>query len=188
MARHSNPEVEARIVAASRKLWHAGGEEALSMRAIARAAGTNTPAVYRRFRDREDILRALVATYQAEVFRELEPATSVADLLDRVLRFGMRRPREYELMFSGLVARITNERPNLDFAILRISSWLGENPDDNRELAMALWSLAHGLIMLRLSNTMREQEYPTAVAAFHRAVEILIENRDELKGKRTEGS
>jgi len=63
MARHSDPEVEVRILRAARDLWHEGGEAALSMRAVAKAAGTNTPAVYRRFRTREDILRALVLRY-----------------------------------------------------------------------------------------------------------------------------
>ena len=31
MARHSDPEVEARILRAARDLWHQGGEAALSM-------------------------------------------------------------------------------------------------------------------------------------------------------------
>lgn len=182
MSRQINPNVEIRIIAAARKLWHTGGEEALSMRAIARAARTNTPAVYRRFRDREEILRALVASYQAEIFREVEPATSIPDLLNRVLQFGLRQPREYKLMSSGLLARVTKERPNVDRAILRISSWLGGTPDDNLALAMALWSLMHGLIMLKISGTMREEEYPAALAAFHKAVGVLVENRAKLNG------
>ena len=52
MPRQIDPEVEGRIIQAARKLWHKGGEKALSMRAVAKAAGTNTPAVYRRFRNR----------------------------------------------------------------------------------------------------------------------------------------
>ena len=183
MPRQINPDVEGRIVAAARKLWHTGGEEALSMRAIARAARTNTPAVYRRFRDREEILRALVASYQAEIFREVEPATSIPDLLNRVLQFSLRQPREYQLMSSGLLARVTKRRPNVDRAILRISAWLGGTPDENRGLAMALWSLMHGLIMLRISGTMREEEFPVAMDSFHKAVEILVENRAKLYGE-----
>ena len=67
MPRHSDPELEGRILNAARKLWHKGGETALSMRAVAKAAGTNTPAVYRRFRTREQILRALVQILPAAV-------------------------------------------------------------------------------------------------------------------------
>ena len=181
MPRHTNPEVEGRIIAAARKLWHAGGEEALSMRAIARAARTNTPAVYRRFRDREEILRALVATYLEQLFREVEPATSVPELLDRVLQFAMNQPREYELMTSGLLARVTKARPALDLATLKAASWLGGTPDENRKLVLCVWAMMHGLIMLRISGTMQEEEFPLAVAAFHRAVQILVENRGKVQ-------
>ena len=182
MPRHTNPEVEGRIIAAARKLWHAGGEEALSMRAIARAARTNTPAVYRRFRDREEILRALVATYLEQLFKEVEPATSIFELLNRILEFAMRQPREYQLMTSGLLARVTKSRPALELATAKTASWLGGTPDENRKLVLCVWSMMHGLIMLRISGTMLEEEYPASVAAFHRAVEILVERRDRLHG------
>ena len=59
MARQPDPDLEDHILNAARKLWKKGAGKALTMRAVARAAGTNTPAVYRRFPRREDILRAL---------------------------------------------------------------------------------------------------------------------------------
>lgn len=184
MPRQINPEIHARIVAAARKLWHKGGEDALSMRAIARAAHTNTPAVYRRFRDRQEILHALVATYLDQLFKEVEPATSVSDLLNRVLEFAMRQPREYQLMTSGLLARVTKLRPAVELAAAKTASWLGGTPDENRKLVLCVWSMMHGLILLRISGTMREEEYPLAVASFHRAVEILVEKRDKIDGIR----
>src|SRR5215469_11994502 len=180
MPRQSNPEVEARIVAAARKLWHKGGEEALSMRAIARAARTNTPAVYRRFRDRDEILHALVATYQAEIFQEIEPAASVSDFVDRVLRFALQSPREYQLMSSGVAARVSKSRPNFEQAILKASFWLGGTPDENRNIVTTIWAMIHGLIMLKIAGSVREQEFPAAVAALHHAVEVLVENRQRL--------
>ena len=182
MPRHINPDVEGRIVAAARKLWHAGGEEALSMRAIARAARTNTPAVYRRFRDREEILQALVATYLEQLFKEVEPATSVSELLNRVLHFAMRQPREYELMTSGLLARVTKSRPALELATAKTAAWLGGTSEEHRKLTLCVWSMMHGLIMLKISGTMREEEFPAAVAAFHKAVDILVEGRGKLDG------
>jgi len=60
MARRPDPELEERILKAARHLWKKGSGKALTMRAVARAARTNTPAVYRRFPHRDDILRALV--------------------------------------------------------------------------------------------------------------------------------
>src|SRR6266571_3778489 len=80
MLRHVDPEVEGRILQAAQKLWHKGGEKALSMRAVAKAARTNTPAVYRRFRNREEILRALVTYYQQEFFKVLQPCRSLQEV------------------------------------------------------------------------------------------------------------
>jgi AcrR family transcriptional regulator len=60
MPRHPDPELEKRVLDAAQKLWHGGGDKTLSMRALAKAARTNTPAIYRRFKDRKDILRALL--------------------------------------------------------------------------------------------------------------------------------
>ncbi|PYP82066.1 MAG: TetR/AcrR family transcriptional regulator, partial [Blastocatellia bacterium AA13] len=55
MPRQPDPELEGRILHAADVLWRRGGEQALTMRAVAQAAGTNTPAVYRRFKNREDL-------------------------------------------------------------------------------------------------------------------------------------
>src|SRR5438876_2042281 len=113
MPRHSDPELEGRILFAARKLWHKGGETALSMREVARAAGTNTPAVYRRFRTKEDMLRALVRWYQQQFYDELLHCRTLPEVADCALDFALQQPREYELLMSGLLARMTKERPNV---------------------------------------------------------------------------
>jgi AcrR family transcriptional regulator len=57
--RQSDPYLEQNILEAASRLWARGGEKSLTMRAVAKAAGTTTPTVYERFRDRDDILRGL---------------------------------------------------------------------------------------------------------------------------------
>src|SRR6266508_2314785 len=141
MPRHSDPELEGRILHAARKLWHKGGETALSMRAVAKAAGTNTPAVYRRFRTREQILRALVHSYQAELFSAIEPCRSLQEVAQCYLDFALRYPREYQVIMSGLLARITKERPNLNFVLNRCAEWLGGSAEGHEGLVLASWSL-----------------------------------------------
>jgi AcrR family transcriptional regulator len=183
MPRHSDPEVEGRILEAARKLWHKGGENALSMRAVAKAAGTNTPAVYRRFRNREEILRALVGHYQQELFKVLQPCGSLQELSQAYLDFALRRQREYELLNSGLVLRVSKTRPNLDFAIARSSEWLGGGPGAHAALVFAIWALAHGTAMLKLSGSVRDEDFPKMRAAFARAIDILVANEKELRKK-----
>src|SRR5215472_12898796 len=138
MPRRINPELENRILQAARTLWHRGGETALNMRAIAKAAGTNTPAVYRRFRKREDILRALVELYQRELFERLQPCRSLHEMAQVFLKFALERPREYELMMSGLLARMAQGRPNLDFVIGRATEWFGGARAENEALVYGL--------------------------------------------------
>ena len=60
MPRQPDPDLEDRILKAAQALWKRGGDKALTLRAVARAAGTNTPAVYRRFKDRRDLVRSLL--------------------------------------------------------------------------------------------------------------------------------
>jgi len=181
MPRHSDPNLEGRIIGAARKLWHKGGEKALSMRAVAKAAGTNTPAVYRRFRTREQILRALVKSYQEELFRLVEPCRSLQEIAHCYLDFALHRPREYQLIMSGLLARMTKERPNVEFVLNRAAEWLGGSPGDHKGVVFAIWSLVHGIAMLRITGTLRDEDFPVARAAFAKSVEVLVENVQRLR-------
>ena len=181
MPRHSDPEVEGRILKAARKLWHKGGESALSMRAVAKAAGTNTPAVYRRFRSREEILRALIKDYQRQLMEEVVPAQSPQEIAERILRFALGRPREYQLITSGLLARMTRERPAVDFVAARVAELMGGTAKDHQNLILAVWALVHGMALLQISGTLRAADHARASAAFTQAIRILIENENNLQ-------
>jgi AcrR family transcriptional regulator len=171
MARHSDPDVEERILQAARKLWHKGGERALNMRAVAKAAGTNTPAVYRRFRNREEILRALVSYYQRETFKVFQRCRSLEELGQAYIDFVLRHPREYLLMNSGLLGRVSKDRPNLDFVIA------------HAPLVFALWAMAHGTAMLKVSGSVLEEDFPRLRAAYTRAIDVLVGNERKLRSQ-----
>lgn len=181
MPRHSDPELEGRVLHAARRLWHKGGEKALSMRAVAEAAGTNTPAVYRRFRNREEILGALVRSYQMELSEALALCQSLTEMVQRYLDFALSHPREYELIMSGLLARKSKTRPNVEFVADRLSEWLGGSADEHRALVFTLASLAHGTAMLKITGTIPEDDFPRVRAVFSVAVQVLVENEEKLR-------
>jgi AcrR family transcriptional regulator len=181
MARHSDPELEIRILRAARDLWHEGGESALSMRAVAKAAGTNTPAVYRRFRTREDILRALVVRYQRQLYQQLVGCRSLPEIAKAFLDFALRQPREYELMMSGLLGRMTEERPNIDLLAHRCAEWMGGSARDHEELVLAIVAHAHGTAMLRLSGLFPKADAKRLQAVFQWSVSTLASNRKSLR-------
>src|SRR5580658_2943074 len=79
LPRQADPQLEQRILDAACRLWSRGGEKALTMRGVAKAAGTTTPTVYERYRDRRDILRALRMQTRAELFAALTRTRSLSE-------------------------------------------------------------------------------------------------------------
>jgi len=181
MPPRADPELENRILAAARRLWHKNGEAALTMRAVAKAAGTNTPAVYRRFRDRDELLLALVESFQMDLFRSLEPCRSLSEFGECYFDFALQRPREYELLMSGLLARIRKRRPNFDLLRKRCAEWLGGTPDKYEDLAVALFCFGHGAVMLILTRNLPPEDVQQVKAVFARSINVLVANAGKIR-------
>lgn len=181
MPRHVDPDVERRIVLAARKLWHKGGEKSLSMRAVAQAAGTNTPAVYRRFRNRADILGTLVELYQKELFDALEPCRALQEMAHCYLQFALRHPKEYTLLMASPTARGIEGRPNLNLALHRCAQWFGGRPEQYLPLVHAIVSLIHGHAMLKISGYEPWATAAESQAALDKALDILVANQGQFQ-------
>jgi AcrR family transcriptional regulator len=189
MARPPDPDLEDRILDAARRLWKKGVGKAVTMRAVARAAGTNTPAVYRRFRSREDILRAVWQQTRQEIFQQLEPSPSVEEACDRYLDFALSHPHEYELYYlhehelfvSGKPAREVSEkpssrpkRPSEELMKGKLAAQLGGSPDDYTRLSLALWAMLHGTVMLLISKTIPPQHATEMRSVCRTSVKMLL--------------
>lgn len=190
MPRPSNPDLEERIIKAATKLWKKGGEDALTMRAVARAAATNTPAVYRRFRDREDILRTLLQRIRLEFAAALEGAASPAEACERYMDYAMSHPHEYELFYQyeyelfysprslRAGARNTMGRPARDAMMRKLAEKFGGAPVDHARLTTSLWMMAHGAAMLIIAKTVLPEDAAQARAVFTASVAALLERPD----------
>jgi len=151
MPRTPDPLLEARILDAAEELWLAGGEDALSMRAIAERVGTHTPRIYSRFKDKEQLLRALRSRVVARLRATLADATSLRDGFTRYLDFAATRPFEYRLLFGpGFRQRATPGEPG---PLLVLQSGLartyGGEPAAYRRTALSIWALLHGAATLQ---------------------------------------
>ena len=175
MPRHADPQLEQRILSAAERLWRKDGERTLTMRAVARSAGTTTPTVYERFRNRDEILRALILRSQARLYREIEPSRSLAELWARMLAYCCEFPHEYELLSSDLIAKLEHPRPNLEFALARAAEWFGGRPNDHYPLILALWSLLQGTIALL--KTLPHKQHGATLSSATTAARVLIRNR-----------
>ena len=183
MPRAADPELESRVLKAAQKLWAAGGQKSLTMRAVAQAAGTNTPAVYRRFRDRRALLRALLQHHQAALAVLIRKCNSLQEIAHCVLNYALEHPREYELIASRFVITSHMPRPNFEYVVQKAAEWLGGKPEQHRLMIIAVWSLVHGTAMLLINDVIPEHEAKVR-AAFSIAVEELVRNHARFTKKR----
>ncbi|HEV2324512.1 MAG TPA: TetR/AcrR family transcriptional regulator [Terracidiphilus sp.] len=150
MPRHPDPDLEQRILGAASRLWARGGEKSLTMRAVAKAAGTTTPTVYERYRDREDILRALRLQTRSELFTALSRTRTLRDAVQRQLEFALANSHAYEVLFDGVGQPPSLYEPWPSFNLMRerLAQQIGGTPREHNRLILAIWSLMHGTAML----------------------------------------
>jgi AcrR family transcriptional regulator len=167
MPRHPDPDLEERVLKAADGLWKRGGERALTMRAVARAAGTNTPAVYRRFKNREDLIRGLLLRIASRLRQQFSQSGTIEEMAEAYVEYALKIPNEYELFYShgglmsprkgrGAPRPIRESRPNFAFTEERLAENFGGTPEDQTQTALTLWALLHGTCMLLLSNSIPE--------------------------------
>ena len=152
MPRQADPQLEQRILDAACRLWSRGGEKGLTMRGVAKAAGTTTPTVYERYRDREDILRALRIQTRIELFTALTRTRSLVQACERYLEYALENPHAYGVLFDGFARPPSLHEPWPSFNLMRtrLAQRLGRSPRKHTRLMLSLWSLMHGTAMLMI--------------------------------------
>ena len=183
MPRHPDPDLEERILNAARKLWKRGAEKSLTMRAVAKAAGTNTPAVYRRFKNRRDILHGLMGRLQKDVADAVRPCQSPEEACERYVEFALSHPHEYELFFEHAYqlprpaqGPIREHRPTMALVEAKLTERLGGSPEDHTRLALALWALSHGTAMILISKSIPPEHAPELRSVFSSTLKMMIRN------------
>lgn len=183
MPRHPDPDLEQRILGAASRLWARGGEKSLTMRAVAKAAGTTTPTVYERYRDREDILRALRLQTRSELFTALSRTRTLRDAVQRQLEFALANSHAYEVLFDGVGQPPSLYEPWPSFNLMRerLAQQIGGTPREHNRLILAIWSLMHGTAMLIIRG---EFEGALRTQAMHACVDTVDSLVQTAAGKK----
>jgi len=195
MPRHPDPRLEDRILDAAQRLWKKGGERGLTMRAVAKAAGTNTPAVYRRFRDRKEVLHALLRRLQQDLGDIIRSCQSPQETCQRYVDYAVSHPHEYELFYgqayqlprparSSRTLSLRELRPNVALMEDKLAEWLGGSASDYSRLVLSLLIAAHGTATVLISKAIPEEHVAELRSVFTAAVDTLIRNNAELSLKR----
>jgi AcrR family transcriptional regulator len=194
MPRQPDPDLEGRILKAAQALWKRGGDKALTLRAVARAAGTNTPAVYRRFKNRKDLVRGLLMRTISRIGRSFSSQETLEEIAETYVESALQDPHEYELFYtygyelsptkgSGRPKPIRESRPNFALVERRLAERFGGQPDDHTRLALALWALLHGNTMLLLSKSIPEGHEEELRSACRAAVKALLDGAGSFPEK-----
>jgi AcrR family transcriptional regulator len=193
MPRQQDPDLEERILNAAQTLWKRGGDKALTMRTVARAAGTNTPAVYRRFKDRHALVHALLLRTVKRIRHSFEMGKTIEEMAEVYIDLAIEDPHEYRLFYgysrelsskkSSRLLPIRETRPNFGLLEDRLAARLGGPPEEHTHLAIALWATVHGTTMLLLDQTISGHEEELR-AACREAVQALLKCAEELHKRR----
>lgn len=168
-----------RLVDQAGKILAEHGSGALSLRALAAAAGTSTSAVYALFGGKP----ALLAAVYTEAFRRLHshlaavPTTGdpAADLVALGLAYrdaALASPHLYPVMFGQASAGLDPDPPARQAArealgVLAATIRRGVRagvfpPRSDRRLTLAAWALVHGLVSLELDGKLPPGSRPAA--------------------------
>jgi len=164
-------DLRERLVLEATTILEAQGLEALTLRAVAGAAGVSHMAPYRHFADKDSLLaavaergfRALSADMGAAATGESETAARLRAFGLAYLDFARRRPALYRLMFgptlagkpqfAGLAHAGGEAFAHCAQAVATLKRERGAAPGaDTQALAIATWSLVHGLAMLLIDG------------------------------------
>lgn len=150
----------AAIVAAARELVERGGLDGLTMQAVAERVGVRAPSLYKRVRDRRELLSLAVAATLDDLAERLEATGAEADAASRVIAqadalraFAHRHPVGFSLVFGAHAAprpepaAVTRSvTPLLD----AVSALAG--PEHALEGARLLTAWANGFLTMELAG------------------------------------
>lgn len=188
MPRQPDPGLEQRILDAASRLWARGGEKSLTMRGIAKAAGTTTPTVYERYRDRNDILLALRLQTRHELFDAINRTHTLRQAVERYIEFALEHSYAYEVLFDGVGKPPSLHEPWPSFNLMRdrIAKRLGGSPREHTRLMLSIWSLMHGTAMLiirgRFEGALRTQTVYACLDAFDSILNSSVAKRGSRSG------
>jgi AcrR family transcriptional regulator len=178
MPRKPDAQLESRILNVAYKLWSEGGEHAVTMRAVANAAGTTTPTLYERFKNKKDLVTFLRERSKKNMVTALQSSPSVIAICRSALDFTLAHGHEYRLLTVDWAARLSRNETMPSYALVkqRLAEELGGTPEDHERLTLALVEIVHGTALLLLGPEIDENVARDLKEACLESCGVLIES------------
>ena len=184
---HGN--LRAALLDASLQLLDQGGADAVTIRAVARKTGVSHAAPVNHFNDREALLTALCTLLFEELggaieclrqARSEDPAGRVLAFAEGMIDYGLTQPHRYRLLWRRDL--VNNDDENLQQAMdtiydaltTEIGKLIDERDHDPHTAAIALWSVAHGYVSMRLDGNFQEMRDSISEKKRERAIIDLL--------------
>ena len=155
------------LAATERLLIRTGDQDAVSIRAIAKAVGVTPPSIYLHFADKAELIFAVCAQHFVALDEAIETAARDAtDAIDELrlrgkayVRFGVEHPEQYRILFmsrpSAMPDAWTPETVLENAAFthhLEAVQRAFPSVADPYLVAIALWTTVHGVVSLLISQ------------------------------------
>jgi AcrR family transcriptional regulator len=155
--------------AATRILEESGSEGALSLRGIAREVGIAAPSIYLHFKDKTDLVWAVLGTAYADLATRMrhaghagpaEPWQQLRATAEVYRKYALGNPRRYRLMFSLEEQASVDRHRAVSHPLSHvIDAWaeavnryvaavMPERRHEAHKLAVLLWTGMHGQLVL----------------------------------------
>ena len=162
MPRIPDAHLRDRILDAAFALWHEHGEKSLTLRAVAKASGTTTPTVYKRFPDKQALILAMADQIRQRFAQRLMSCETLEEAARVYLETAENSPHEYHLTFGPYWPRLYSlgdDQPGLVWAERKLAERFGGVSDQYKVIVRGLWMLLHG------TSSLLSQEPDGEVAA-----------------------
>ncbi len=172
-ARYHHGDLRAGLIEATRRLVEEKGPDGFSVSDACRLAGVSTAAPYKHFKNKDEMLVAMVlegmVRHREDMFAALEgiPPGSpqrVQALGKEYVTFALREPGVFRLKFGGFTDGLNDERlkaageQTFGIVLQEVALCLGEDDitQEVRKRGFMLWSFVHGLSFILYDKDMTE--------------------------------
>lgn len=169
---------ETAIIAAARRLVRQNGVDGLSMRDVADAVGIRAPSLYKRFDNRESLLRAVRAQAQDEfeavlvkAAEGLPPAQALTKIAGAYRDFARRKPRIYRILHRAELAPDGDVAPGITRSV--VTALVGEA--HAAQASACICAFLHGFVTLELDGVFERGEARSPDEAFAFSVYVVLQ-------------